>query len=220
MERAQQAAVYVKLLMIGDSDTGKSCLLQRFADGRFYRDMTHTIGIDFKTKYMDVGTGLTAKVQIWDTAGQERFRSITTSYFAGAMGLVLCYDVTNRRSFENVQYWMSKVAKMADLGVDVILVGNKIDLRDGAQQAAPESSEAVIPTAEGRALADSYDPPIKFFETSAKTGHEVAGVFETLVIDVVERLQREHRASPHRVASQINLALPEAPRSCFRQKCC
>ena len=200
---------YVKLLMVGDSCVGKSALLSRFATGTFPRDLAPTIGIDFRTAHVAVGGGdppARAKVQIWDTAGQERFRSITTSYFVGAMGLVLCYDVTDRKSFESVRYWarQAEEAQQQDgpaegtrdfaagvlphpssspssSGLDIVLVGNKTDLA-GARS---------VSTEEGAALAASFSPPMKFFEASALRNQSVAPAFLAVVEDVVARLAAE-----------------------------
>ena len=119
----------VKLLLIGDSGVGKSCLLLRFSDDQFTASFITTIGIDFKVKTVDL-EGKRVKLQIWDTAGQERFRTITSAYYRGAMGILLTYDVTDRRSFENVRNWMANVKEHASERVVVSLVGNKDDCED------------------------------------------------------------------------------------------
>ena len=111
-----------KLLMIGDSGVGKTCLLLRYANDSFSPTFITTIGIDFKIKNIDVD-GKRVKLQIWDTAGQERFRTITTSYFRGAQGILLVYDVTDRRSFESIRNWISQIQQHADVHVNKILVG-------------------------------------------------------------------------------------------------
>ena len=98
----------IKLLMIGDSGVGKTCLLLRYANDSFSPTFITTIGIDFKIKQIHLD-GKDIKLQIWDTAGQERFRTITTSYFRGAQGILLVYDVTDRGSFENIRNWVSQI---------------------------------------------------------------------------------------------------------------
>jgi hypothetical protein len=94
----------VKLLLIGDSGVGKSCILLRYCDNEFTTSFITTIGIDFKVKTVEVG-GKRLKLQIWDTAGQERFKTICTAYYRGAQGIFLTYDVSDRKSFENVKNW-------------------------------------------------------------------------------------------------------------------
>ena len=102
----------VKLLLIGDSGVGKSCLLLRFSDDAFTNSFITTIGIDFKVKTVEL-ENKRVKLQIWDTAGQERFRTITSAYYRGAMGILLTYDVCDLRSFENVKNWMQNIKEHA-----------------------------------------------------------------------------------------------------------
>ena len=101
-----------KLLLIGDSGVGKSCLLLRFADDTYTESYISTIGVDFKIRTIELD-GKTIKLQIWDTAGQERFRTITSSYYRGAHGIIIVYDVTDRDSFDSVKYWMQEVDHLA-----------------------------------------------------------------------------------------------------------
>lgn len=169
----------VKLLLIGDSGVGKSCLLLRFSDDQFTASFITTIGIDFKVKTVDL-EGKRVKLQIWDTAGQERFRTITSAYYRGAMGILLTYDVTDRRSFENVRNWMANVKEHASERVDVALVGNKDDCDDG---------ERVVARSEGEALARWFDVP--FFETSAKSGDGVDAAFMGVAQAAVRRLKED-----------------------------
>jgi Ras-related protein Rab-8A len=157
----------IKLLLIGDSGVGKSCLLLRFAENSFTPSFITTIGIDFKTKRVDIG-GKTVKLQIWDTAGQERFRTITSAYYRGAMGIVLVYDVTDENSFRNIRNWMKNIDQHASAGVVRALVGNKCDIGDRA-----------ISFQQGKSLADEYGIPV-FRETSAKTGEAVEDMFMDL----------------------------------------
>ncbi|KAJ8460855.1 hypothetical protein OPV22_033781 [Ensete ventricosum] len=97
-----------KLLLIGDSGVGKSCLLLRFADDSYIESYISTIGVDFKIRTVDQD-GKTIKLQIWDTAGQERFRTITSSYYRGAHGIIVVYDVTDQESFNNVKQWLNEI---------------------------------------------------------------------------------------------------------------
>jgi Ras-related protein Rab-8A len=106
---------------------GKSCLLLRFCDDSFTPSFITTIGIDYKIRTVEVN-GKRIKLQIWDTAGQERFRTITSAYYRGAMGIMLVYDVSDERSFNNIRNWIRNVEQNATEGVNMILVGNKSDM--------------------------------------------------------------------------------------------
>ncbi|KAK8967187.1 Ras-related protein RABE1a [Platanthera guangdongensis] len=155
---------------------GKSCLLLRFSDGSFTTSFITTIGIDFKIRTIELD-GKRIKLQIWDTAGQERFRTITTAYYRGAMGILLVYDVTDESSFNNIRNWIRNIEQHASDNVNKILVGNKADM---------DESKRAVPTSKGQALADEYG--IKFFETSAKTNLNVEHVFFSIARDIKQRL--------------------------------
>ena len=149
-----------KLLLIGDSGVGKSCLLLRFADDTYTESYISTIGVDFKIRTIEL-EGKTVKLQIWDTAGQERFRTITSSYYRGAHGIIVVYDVTDESTFANVKQWLQEIERYACEGVNKLLVGNKADLT---------SSKAVDFDA-AKQLADELGIP--FLETSAKDATNV-----------------------------------------------
>ncbi|KAG0463753.1 hypothetical protein HPP92_019822 [Vanilla planifolia] len=138
---------------------GKSCLLLRFSDGSFTTSFITTISIDFKIRTIELD-GKRIKLQIWDTAGQERFRTITTAYYRGAMGILLVYDVTDESSFNNIRNWIRNIEQHASDNVNKILVGNKADM---------DESKRAVPTSKGQALADEY--AIKFFETVMLNHH-------------------------------------------------
>ena len=133
-----------KLLVIGDSGVGKSCILLRFSDDVFTDNFISTIGVDFKIKKLDIN-GQQVKMQIWDTAGQERFRTITSSYYRGAHGIIIVYDITNKESFDHVERWLNEIKTFAGDNVEKVLVGNKCDLE----------SKRVVPTVQGEKLAKS-----------------------------------------------------------------
>ena len=116
-----------KLVLIGDSGTGKSCLLLRFADDAFTDSYITTIGVDFRFKTIPVEQK-TVKLQIWDTAGQERFRTITSAYYRGADGIILVYDICDRESFSHVEDWLNEVSRYVNESTSKILLGNKCDM--------------------------------------------------------------------------------------------
>lgn len=155
--------------------TGKSSLLLRYDENIFSPTFISTIGIDFRVKYLTIDCK-TVKLQVWDTGGQERFKTITTAYYRGAMGIIVVYDVTDAVSFDHVYNWLSDIEKYACAGVDKILVANKCDLID----------KRVISTDRGQALANKYGIP--FYEVSAKSSLNVDKVFLTLATDCHNRL--------------------------------
>ncbi|KAK1329124.1 hypothetical protein QTO34_011303, partial [Cnephaeus nilssonii] len=130
-----------KLLLIGDSGVGKTCLIIRFAEDNFNNTYISTIGIDFKIRTVDI-EGKKIKLQVWDTAGQERFKTITTAYYRGAMGIILVYDITDEKSFENIQNWMKSIKENASAGVERLLLGNKCDM-EAKRKVQKEQAEKV-----------------------------------------------------------------------------
>lgn len=164
-----------KLLLIGDSGVGKSCLLLRFADDTYTESYISTIGVDFKIRTIDID-GKRAKLQIWDTAGQERFRTITSSYYRGAHGIIIVYDVTDKESFSNVKHWCQEIDKYAAEDVNKLLVGNKCDL----------ASKKVVSYDEAKELADSLG--LRFMEASAKNAHNVEQAFNIMAGEIKQRV--------------------------------
>lgn len=161
-----------KLVLIGDSGVGKSCLLLRFADNEFVESFISTIGVDFRFRTLKL-KDKTVKLQIWDTAGQERFRTITSAYYRGADGIIVVYDVTHKESFEHVREWLQEVEKYANESTVKLLVGNKSDRQD-----------RVVTTEEGQALADELGVP--FIETSARSADNVEQAFTRMAGDLIE----------------------------------
>eukprot|EP00418_Pyrodinium_bahamense_P090029 CAMPEP_0179046918 /NCGR_PEP_ID=MMETSP0796-20121207/18933_1 /TAXON_ID=73915 /ORGANISM="Pyrodinium bahamense, Strain pbaha01" /LENGTH=235 /DNA_ID=CAMNT_0020743355 /DNA_START=63 /DNA_END=765 /DNA_ORIENTATION=+ len=178
-----------KLLLIGDSGVGKSCLLLRFADDTYTESFISTIGVDFKIRTLEQD-GKRMKLQIWDTAGQERFRTITSSYYRGAQGIIIVYDVTDKESFNNVKTWTQEIEKYAADGVNKLLVGNKCDL----------SSKKVVSYDEAKELADSLG--IQFMETSAKNSHNVEQAFQAMAREIKQRVasQPQAKGSSHTIS--------------------
>ncbi|ESO03441.1 hypothetical protein HELRODRAFT_157126 [Helobdella robusta] len=163
-----------KLLLIGDSGVGKTCLLFRFSDDAFNTTFISTIGIDFKIKTVELG-GKKIKLQIWDTAGQERFHTITTSYYRGAMGIILVYDITSLKTFENISKWLRYIDEHANADVEKMILGNKCDMEDRRQ----------VPKEKGQEIADQHHIP--FLETSAKSNVNVERAFLQLAQAILDK---------------------------------
>ncbi|NWR89052.1 RAB4A protein, partial [Furnarius figulus] len=123
----QSSDFLFKFLVIGNAGTGKSCLLHQFIEKKFKDDSNHTIGVEFGSKIINVG-GKYVKLQIWDTAGQERFRSVTRSYYRGAAGALLVYDITSRETYNALTNWLTDARMLASQNIVIILCGNKKDL--------------------------------------------------------------------------------------------
>ena len=150
---SQHAAVTFKILVLGDSAVGKTCIIGRavFGDERAWSAIhSSTVGVDMQKKELHIGDKL-VKLQIWDTAGQERFRSIAANYYRGAHGVIVCYDVTRKESFRNVKRWLETIAASTTGDCELLLVANKVDLvpatttakaaGEGADGAAEEEGE-------------------------------------------------------------------------------
>jgi small GTP-binding protein len=170
----------VKLLLVGDSGCGKSNMLLKYSDGVFSPSFITTIGIDFKIKNITINDKK-IKVQIWDTAGQERFRTITTAYYRGAMGIMVIYDITDIKSFNNVNMWLRNVNEHSNNYAKLMLIGNKSDCIDLRQ----------VSTEQGMQLAYEYNlknegiSKIEFMEVSAKEGTNIEEAYSSLINRVI-----------------------------------
>jgi len=163
-----------KLLLIGDSGVGKSSLLLRFSDDTWTDKYISTIGVDFKIKTINLDHKL-VKLQIWDTAGQERFRTITSSYYRGAHGIIIVYDVTDKITFTNIKNWLQEIERYAGTNVLKLLVGNKID--------RPSRD---VETAVGEEFAKSLG--MTFLETSAKNRTNVEQAFQKMASEIKDNM--------------------------------
>ncbi|XP_018011276.1 ras-related protein Rab-10 [Hyalella azteca] len=191
-----------KLLLIGDSGVGKTCILFRFSDDAFNTTFISTIGIDFKIKTIEL-EGKKIKLQIWDTAGQERFHTITTSYYRGAMGIMLVYDITNPKSFDNIAKWLRNIDEHANKDVEKMILGNKCDMED----------KRVIPKEKGEDIAAEHG--IRFLETSAKANINIEQAFLELASAILSKTPGRDPAQQPDSNVRIN-AQREKP----SQRCC
>ena len=163
-----------KILLIGDSKVGKTCLISRYAIGVFNEDYISTIGFDSRQKE-EIINNEKVLVKIFDTAGQERFKSITANYLRNAEGVILVYDLTSTESFENLKFWIESIKNNLgnDEPIPIIIIGNKIDLEDARQI--------------NKSVAEKFakDNNYKYFETSAKTGEGVDDAFREIVKQIL-----------------------------------
>jgi len=194
-----------KVLLLGNSDVGKSSLILRYVDQVWSDTFVPTIGVDFKVKTLEI-ENKQIKMQIWDTAGQERFRNVISSYFRGSHGIFLIYDITNRDSFKNMENWLIEIEKNASQNVLKILIGNKSDLVDDRE----------ITTEEGQAFANRNG--MKFIETSAKMNTNVNEAFETLAKLMME-FSSEKKTLPTKNETKV-LSASSGKDIKTKKKCC
>lgn len=118
-----------KFVIVGDSGVGKSNIISRYCKDTFIQDGKATVGVELENKFFKVNNE-TLNVSIWDTAGQERFKSITNAYYRGANGVIIVFDLTRKETFENVKNWFTEVKNTNNTNVQILLIGNKSDLKD------------------------------------------------------------------------------------------
>jgi small GTP-binding protein len=175
-----------KILTIGESGVGKTCILLRYTDNKFSKHHLTTIGIDFKTKQVNY-FDKKIKLYIWDTAGQERFRNIAQQYYNGADGIFLVYDVTDRKSFEKITEWMKTILSYnTKEKIGLILLANKVD-----------SETREVNTEEGNNLAKEFG--INFFETSALNNYNLDEAFSCMVEEIAGKKKIEVKQDKNRI---------------------
>ncbi|KAI4158875.1 MAG: hypothetical protein LQ342_007052 [Letrouitia transgressa] len=216
-----------KLVCIGDSGTGKSSLTIRLCEGRFVQHHDVTIGVEFGSRIVSVGPTQPSnsrlsssklddgdlpsrkrmKLSLWDTAGQETYKSITRSYFRGASGALLVYDITRRSTFEHVTEWLNDLRQIAEEGIVVVLVGNKCDLASsstvsptrangslntGSRQenaGLEEGNKRVVMREEAEEWCKRNNV-FRYVETSAKSGEGVEAAFVEVAEKIYENIEK------------------------------
>ncbi|KAJ8581009.1 GTPase [Rhizopogon salebrosus TDB-379] len=200
-----------KVVLIGDSNVGKSNLLSRFTRNEFNVDSKSTIGVEFATRSINVDSK-TVKAQIWDTAGQERYRAITSAYYRGAVGALLVYDIAKHGTYVNVMRWLKELRDHADSNIVIMLVGNKSDLKH----------LRAVPTEEARSFAAENE--LSFIETSALDASNVESAFQTILTDIyriVSTKSLEQSADPIKVPNSDTIPVAiDSSTPATGSKCC
>ncbi|KAM9651203.1 ras-related protein Rab-19 isoform 1-T3 [Trichechus inunguis] len=178
-----------KIILIGDSNVGKTCVVQHFRSG-VYTETQNTIGVDFTVRSLEID-GKKVKMQVWDTAGQERFRTITQSYYRSAHAAIIAYDLTRRSTFESIPHWIHELEKYGAANLVVMLIGNKADLRDQRHVLFEDACT----------LAEKYGL-LAVLETSAKESRNIDEVFMLMAKELIAR------NSPHLCGEATLSSLP------------
>lgn len=177
MSKANNYDKLFRYIIVGDMAVGKSCILLQFTDNKFRVQHELTIGVEFGAKTIQLNNK-TIKIQIWDTAGQEQFQAITRTYYKGAIGALLVYDITRRDTFTHVTKWLEEVKSNSSKHICVILIGNKKDLEDKRQ----------VTYEEGESFA--RENGLMFLETSAKTAFNVVEAFNLSAQAILNNIEK------------------------------
>ena len=197
-------SVFFKILLIGDLGVGKSCVILRYVEGDFPGNIMSSIGVDFKTKQIDLDDRL-IKLQIWDTAGHEKFRTITTSYYKSAHAIIILYDITQKASFDHIRNWITEIDKFGKQGVLKVIVGNKLDM-ENKRKITKEVAEN---------LALKYG--IKLWEVSAKDNTNI----EEMFLDTIKTLLEKNSKIISEGSSMVtNIQLNKNVKDKKNKKCC
>ena len=204
----ESSEMIFKLIIIGDSTTGKTNILSRYLNNKFDKITKSTIGVELGNKTFHIKNNI-VNCQIWDTAGQERYRSMTKAYYKGALGALLVYDITKKTTFENIENWLIDLKNSADQKISVILIGNKNDLEE----------EREVKTEEGKMKAKEFG--IAFLETSALNGTNIENAFKTLVEEVYNKCHKEFESvTDVEILKGKVINLDEKEKDNEKSKCC
>ena len=191
-------------MLIGDLGVGKSCVILRYVEGDFPGNIMSSIGVDFKTKKIDLDDRL-IKMQIWDTAGHEKFRTITTSYYKSAHAIIILYDITQKTSFDHIKNWITEIDKFGKQGVLKVIVGNKLDLENN-RKISKEDAEN---------LALKYG--LKLWEVSAKDNTNI----EEMFVDTIKTLlEKNSKIISESSSMGNNIKLSKNIKNKKNKKCC
>ena len=198
-----------RYIIVGDMAVGKSCLLLQFTDHKFRHQHELTIGVEFGGKNIEV-KNKTIKIQIWDTAGQEAFQAITRTYYKGAIGALLVYDITRKETFEHIRKWYDEVKLNGSKDICCILIGNKKDLEEQRQ----------VKYEEGKRLAEENN--LLFLETSAKTAENVQECFTISAERILEQINKSG-VDPTAPSKNVRISIDddeEEEKEQPKKKCC
>lgn len=196
-----------KILTIGESGVGKTCILLRYTDNKFIKHHLTTIGIDYKTKDVNINNQ-SIKLKIWDTAGQERFRNITQQYYKGADGIVLVFDLTDRNSFEKVREWMKQIQTYTQRdSIGIVLLGNKCDAENKA-----------VSVQEANEIASEFK--MKFFETSAMNNINIEESFKQLSMEIIKIKEAKNAGSENVLDQTVKIKPAGKDETKKKKGCC
>ena len=195
-----------KILTLGDTTVGKTSIILRFTKEKYTENRLATIGVDFKSQIMQIENNR-VKVLIWDTAGQERFKNIASQYYNGGDGAILVFDITNKSTFERISYWLNELNQKKDLKeLALVLVGNKIDLKDNRQ----------VSSEEAQSFAKQNN--IKYFETSAQENIGIDEVMNYIVGECVSIIKKRNEDAFRESIQESNMILSNF--NSKKKKCC
>ena len=204
-DETQEDMLSYKIILLGDTSVGKTSLIVRFCDSQFYEASTSTIGVDTKTKYVRYN-GQKIELEIWDTAGQERFKSLAKNCFQGADGIILMYDITNKKTFHNIKNWYNNIKDSIDISkVALIIVGNKLDV--------PEVEVK-------KEITEKYceENNLQMYETSCKNNINVEETFKTLIEKMIQ-LDDDYKQQRKKRKSKVD-ETTFTTRKSNKKKCC
>lgn len=206
MAEQQEIDTKIKVMLLGESQTGKTSFIQRYVKNNFSLGYITTVGIDFQVKILTLNDKK-IKLQIWDTAGQERFKNITKNYFQSSDGFIVAYDITSRNSFVNVSTWLKEITNNAPEDTKKILIGTKCDL-----------TNREVSTEEGQNLAS--ENKMQFFETSAKNDINVKETFEAIALEIMQSQENNESQSRNSLVIDRETAKESEKKNQQKKKCC